>query len=225
MIGDAVVLGPAEGRIALSPAQRGSLLDQMDGLLASYHAENPDLQGMGQEAVRLSLTPRLPGPGFAGLLRMAADAGRITLDAGFVRLPDHAPRMSPDDEALYGRVLPLLGGETRFRPPRVRDIAGALTIPEAEIRRLLKLAARLGSVDQIARDHFFLRATTAEMAAMVRALSAASDDGWFAAPLFRDQTQNGRKVAIEILDFFDRLGLTLRRGDLRRVNPHRADLF
>lgn len=91
VIGDAVVLGPAEGRIALSPAQRGSLLDQMDGLLASYHAENPDLQGMGQEAVRLSLTPRLPGPGFAGLLRMAADAGRITLDAGFVRLPDHAP--------------------------------------------------------------------------------------------------------------------------------------
>jgi selenocysteine-specific elongation factor len=32
-------------------------------------------------------------------------------------------------------------------------------------------------------------------------------------------------VAIEILDFFDRLGVTLRRGDLRRINPHRIDLF
>ena len=47
----------------------------------------------------------------------------------------------------------------------------------------------------------------------------------FTAPLFRDRVQNGRKVAIEILDFFDRHGVTLRRGDLRRLNPHRADLF
>ena len=36
---------------------------------------------------------------------------------------------------------------------------------------------------------------------------------------------NGRKVAIQILDFFDRHGVTLRRGDLRRINPHRLDLF
>ncbi|NHF72286.1 selenocysteine-specific translation elongation factor [Paracoccus xiamenensis] len=223
--GDAVILGPAGARIALSPDRLADLKGQMTGLLAAYHAENPDLQGIGQEALRLSLNPRLPVPGFAALLRAGVDAGLIAVEAGFVRLPDHAPRMSTDDEALYARVQPLLGGDARFRPPRVRDLAAELAQPEAEIRRLMKLSARLGRVDQIARDHFFLRQTTVEMAAIVRALSAAADDGWFAAPLFRDQVQNGRKVAIEILDFFDRLGMTLRRGDLRRVNPHRADLF
>ena len=223
--GAAITFGPPEARVALSPARLAALREQMAALLASYHTENPDLQGMGQEALRLSLTPRLPAPGFAALLRTEADAGRIAVEAGFVRLPDHAPSMSPEDEALYARILPLLDGEARFRPPRVRDIAGTLEMPEPEIRRLLKLAARLGRVDQIARDHFFLRTTTAEMAAIIRTLSSAAEDGWFGAPAFRDQTQNGRKVAIEILDFFDRLGLTLRRGDLRRVNPHRAQLF
>ena len=34
----------------------------------------------------------------------------------------------------------------RFRPPRVRDIAALLAAPEAEIRRLLKLAGRMGKV-------------------------------------------------------------------------------
>ncbi|MDN3712850.1 SelB C-terminal domain-containing protein [Paracoccus cavernae] len=63
------------------------------------------------------------------------------------------------------------------------------------------------------------------MAAIIRRLGAASETGWFTAPAFRDEVNNGRKVAIEILDFFDRHGLTLRRGDLRRVNPHRIDLF
>jgi selenocysteine-specific elongation factor len=32
-------------------------------------------------------------------------------------------------------------------------------------------------------------------------------------------------VAILILEFFDRHGVTVRRGDLRRLNPHRLDLF
>ncbi len=33
------------------------------------------------------------------------------------------------------------------------------------------------------------------------------------------------KVAIQILEFFDRHGLTIRRGDLRRINRRRIDLF
>jgi selenocysteine-specific elongation factor len=59
----------------------------------------------------------------------------------------------------------------------------------------------------------------------VHGVAAQAEDGWFTAPAFRDKVHNGRKVAIEILDFFDRLGLTLRKGDLRRINPHRSDLF
>ena len=50
-------------------------------------------------------------------------------------------------------------------------------------------------------------------------------DGVFTAAQFRDRVENGRKVAIQILDFFDRHGVTLNRDDLRRVNRHRLDLF
>ena len=147
------------------------------------------------------------------------------LDGAFVRLPGHALRMCADDEALWQRIQPRLLGEHRFRPPRVRDFAGELAIDEREVRRVLRLAQRLGRVDRIALDHFFDRGVVREMAGIVREVAAASVDGWFAAAAFRDRVNNGRKVAIEILDFYDGLGLTLRRGDLRRINPHRADLF
>jgi selenocysteine-specific elongation factor len=93
------------------------------------------------------------------------------------------------------------------------------------VRRVLKLAQRLGRVDRIALDHYFDRGVVREMAAIVREVAAAGSNGWFVAAAFRDRVDNGRKVAIEILDFFDGLGLTLRKGDLRRINPHRADLF
>ena len=117
------------------------------------------------------------------------------------------------------------GATARFRPPRVRDMATAWGVPEADLRRALKSAARQGRVDQIRHDHFFLRATTAEMVAIIAEVQTAAPDGWVTAAAFRDRVQNGRKVAIEILDFYDRQGVTLRRGDLRRINPHRADLF
>ena len=180
--------------------------------------------GHGTRALRLALRPRLPKPGFAALLREAAAAGQVALDGGFARLP-FIPQMSAEGRDAVFAHRSGARGRTRFRPPRVRDLAAETGVDEREIRRMMKFAARLGRVDQIAQDHFFLRETTAEMAEMVRALSDDADGGWFTAPAFRDRTRNGRKVAIQILDFFDRVGLTLRRGDLRRVNPHRAELF
>ena len=55
--------------------------------------------------------------------------------------------------------------------------------------------------------------------------AAEAKDGWFTAARFRDRMANGRKVAIQILDFLDRHRVTLRKGDLRRMNPRRLDLF
>lgn len=212
-------------RQAISPARLEGLRAQMQSELAAFHAENADLQGLGREKLRLMLDPRLPRTDFGAFIRAEATAGHIALDGAFVRLPGHLPRLSPEDEALLDRVLPRLSGAERFRPPRVRDFAQEFGTDEAELRRILRMAARQGRVDQIAHDHFFARATTVEMVGIIRDLGAQASDGWFTAPAFRDRVQNGRKVAIQILDFFDRLGLTLRRGDLRRINPHRIDLF
>ena len=123
------------------------------------------------------------------------------------------------------RVRPLLAGDGRFRPPRVRDVARFVSAPEADVRRLMKLLARMGKVDEVAHDHFFLRETVAEMAAIMLDLASAAPDGQFTAAQFRDRLDNGRKVAIQVLEFFDRHGVTLRRGDMRRMNKHRLDLF
>lgn len=213
------------GTMALAGDRLQALRAMLDETLAAFHAENPDLSGLGREKLRLSLTPRLPKEAFLTLLRSEAGAGRIVLDGAFVRLPGHEVKLSPEDDALWRQIEPRLLGAERFRPPRVRDFASELGLDEREVRRVLRLTQKLGRTDQIARDHFFAREVTREMVAILHDIAGQADDGWFTAPAFRDRVQNGRKVAIEILDFFDRLGLTLRRGDLRRINPHRSDLF
>jgi selenocysteine-specific elongation factor len=42
---------------------------------------------------------------------------------------------------------------------------------------------------------------------------------------FRDHIGTGRKLAIQILEFFDRSGMTVREGDLRRTREDRLAMF
>jgi selenocysteine-specific elongation factor len=216
---DAVLL---DGQLAMAADRWQGFVTSLLDRLAAYHAENPDLQGLGRDKLRLELQPRLPAPAFLAALRRLAQLGEIALDGAFVRLAGHVARLSAADEAAWQAIEKLLGGTERFRPPRVRDIAGSTSMPEREVRRLLKLAGRMGWADEIAPDHFFLRATVREMIGILAELAPQGD---ITAAQFRDRVDNGRKVAIQILEFLDRHGVTLRKGDLRRLNGHRLDLF
>jgi selenocysteine-specific elongation factor len=220
-----VLLETATSRIAIAPDRWTAFTAMLVEQLAAYHAENPDLQGIGREKLRLLMQPRLPAAAFVIALQKIAAGGQIVLDGSFVRLTAHEVRLTPKDETAWNSIAPLLEGDARFRPPRVRDIATATSSPEREVRRLLKLAGRLGWADEVAHDHFFLRATVHEMVAIVADVAAHAEGGAFTAAQFRDRLENGRKVAIQILEFFDRHGITLKRDDLRRVNTHRLDLF
>ncbi|EPE96693.1 selenocysteine-specific translation elongation factor [Rhizobium grahamii] len=221
----AEVIVTSQGRYALSKEARIEFTEHLQRTLTAFHGDNPDLQGIGRERLRMLAMPRLPKPAFLVMLREEQEAGRLVMDGSFVRLPGHEVRLTEKEEALYAKLVPHMTGDERFRPPRVRDFCEMIGADEKEVRRILKLCARLGRVDQIRHDHFFARRTTAEMVEIIREVAASADNGEFFAGAFRDRVNNGRKVAIEILEFFDRQGVTFRRGDVRRVNPHRLDLY
>lgn len=222
---EAVRLPSDHAVLAMSPEAwekfRAALLDRLE----TYHATNPDLLGISVERLRTQLEPRLPPPAFRSALGILLQDKAVVLDGAWVRLACHQVSMAAVDEQLWQRIEPLLQGTERFRPPRVRDIGELLVLPEQQVRRLLKLCGRMGKVHEVAHDRFFLRQTIAEMVAIAADIAAAEEAGWFSAMAFRDRMDNGRKVAIQILDFLDHHGVTMRRGDLRRVNRNRMDLF
>ncbi len=226
LVADAIVL---EGDFLLPATQEAELAAAIELRLAAFHAANPDLPGQGLEPLRLAVAAGVPSPLFRALLRRLAAGGRIAFSGHFLRLAGHRVEMSPQDEALWHRIAPRLEHQERFRPPRVRDLARVLGEAEGALRRLLRGCARAGRVDEFAPDHFLLRPATAEAVRIAEALAAAA--GPFNAAAFRDALETaggggvGRKVAIQILEFFDRHGVTMRRGDVRRMNPHRLSLF
>ncbi|UPG92551.1 selenocysteine-specific translation elongation factor [Luteibacter aegosomatissinici] len=220
-----VILGAGDEQIALNATQWQRVIDTVVARLALFHTEHPDLQGMPRETLRRATEPRLAAPAFTQALLHADLRTHVARDGAFVRLASHVPVASAADEAAWQAIAPLLGGETRFRPPRVRDIAAMLGRPEADIRQRMKSAARRGLADEIAHDHFFLRDVVHEMVQIAVDVAAHAPDGRFTAAQFRDRLDNGRKVAIQILEFFDRQGVMLNRGTVRSIRADYTDLF
>jgi selenocysteine-specific elongation factor len=193
--------------------------------LATFHAAQPEAPGLGPDRLRQQVEPKLPAPVFSGVVQALAQSRDVVVAGGTIRLPGHEARLTAQDGALWSKIAPKLSGDDRFRPPRGTDLAALLRSKEADVRRVLKLLGRTGQVVEIAPDHFFLRETVAEMVEIAADIAAGATDGQFTAAQFRDRMDNGRKVAIQILEFFDRHGVTIRRGDLRRINAQRLGLF
>jgi selenocysteine-specific elongation factor len=132
--------------------------------------------------------------------------------------------LSAEDERLWHHIEAVIRA-SRFRPPRVRDFANDLEVPEPDMRQLMRRLVRVGRVVEVAHDHFFLRETVAEMIAIAAEIATAAPDAEITAAAFRDRVDSGRKVAIQILEFLDKQGVTIRRGDKRRVVPGRLSYF
>jgi selenocysteine-specific elongation factor len=218
----AAVSAVAAGGLILSSSAFDGVCASILQVLEAHHRTSPDLPGLQKDRLRLALPDRLPIAGLAGILEALLSQGSLAQDGPWFRLPGHRVTLSPQDEKLWRAARPLIAAE-RFRPPRTRDIAAALKVPEATARKTLKQLARMGELIEIFPDNFFLRETMAEMAAI--AAEIGERDGLLTAASFRDRLNNGRKVAILILEFFDKAGVTIRSGDVRRVRTDRVDMF
>jgi selenocysteine-specific elongation factor len=218
----AAVPAVAAGGLILSPAAFAGIRGAVLAALSAHHRAAPELPGLQPERLRLQVTGGPPAAGFAGILEALLREGVIARDGPWFRLPGHRVVLSPQDEKLWRAARPMIEAE-RFRPPRLRDIAAVLKMPEPAARGTFKRLMRMGQLVEIAPDHFFLRETVAEMAAI--AAEVADADGLLTAAAFRDRLDNGRKVAIQILEFFDKAGVTVRSGDTRRVRRDRRALF
>lgn len=187
--------------------------------LKTFHETKADAPGLQAERLRVTLKRRWPAPVFKVLLDQAIRAKAVTVDGAFLRLPGHSLKLGSRDEVLWQKISADMTRD-RFKPPRVRDFAETYDAPEADTRRLLQRLAKLGRVVEVAPDHYFLRPVVAEMIGIANGFGKE-----FTAAEFRDKLDNGRKVAIQILEFFDRHGITIRRGDLRRAVPLKSGQY
>jgi selenocysteine-specific elongation factor len=83
------------------------------------------------------------------------------------------------------------------------------------MRMLLLRLTRRGQTFQVVKDLFYARPVIAELARIAKVLE--EEHGAVRAAGFRDRIGVGRKRAIQILEFFDRVGYTRRAREEHRI--------
>ena len=187
--------------------------------LARFHAEQPDELGPDRDRLRRYAFAELERPLFIALLEQALQTGAVAASGPWLHLPEHRVQLSDTDEKLRIQVWPLLleGG---FDPPWVRELAAELTVEERIMRLLLRKLARLALVQQVVKDLFYPQESLQQLARIVLQLEA--ETGIIRVIDFRNRLGIGRKRSIQILEHFDRIGLTRRSGNERRVRHDNA---
>lgn len=215
-LGAARRIGRPGGIVLVSDATYDALCRATLDALADCHRREPALAGPGKAMLLQTLSARADRPVIEAVIADLIASGAVQRQGATLRLRGHAPRLSEQDEALWLRVAPILAGSA-LRPPRVRELAALLDhAPDAMERSLMRFEA-FGLVLRVAPNRFFPPETIARLAAVAGALAAASEEGGFAAGQFAVETGIGRNLAIQVLEFLDRAGVTKRIGELRHV--------
>ena len=197
----------------------------LEGLLAAVrrmHEEAPERAGVesAELAGGTGRSREIAAAAVGALVRN----GRLVREGRYLRVPEHEPRLSPRDAALWSKVSIHLG-EDAVKPPVLAELAGTLGVDRSLLALFLGRSAGRGLLVKVAPNRFFHPGAVRRLAEVAEGLAAADDNGRFDAKTFRDTSGIGRNLTIQVLEFFDGAGLTRRIGDTRIVVRRAADLF
>ena len=209
---DALLSQPAGW--ALAGERALALQARVLAALQAFHDKAPEELGPDAARLRRLAAPRLPEPLWRAALAGWREAGVVGQRGSLVHLPAHGVRLSATEERIAQKVAPALqavGAEGAW----VRDLARGAAEPEPLMRTTLSRLAQRGELHQVVKDLYYPLATLQGLAQLARELGRR--DGEVKAASFRDATGLGRKRAIQILEYFDRVGLLRRVGDSHRL--------
>ncbi|MQG93237.1 selenocysteine-specific translation elongation factor [Pseudomonas sp. MN1F] len=216
---DVQVVATRQGPLLFAKSQWQALRHQVLEQLARFHEQEPDQLGPDRDRLRRFVALPLERPAFVSLLDELLNDQLIASSGPWLHLPEHKVQLSAADSALWERLQPkLLAGQ--YDPPWVRTLAAEENCPEADVRLLLRKLARLGLVHQVVRDLFYPEVTLGRMAELL--LRQANETPIVQVAAFRDMLGIGRKRSVQILEYFDRIGLTRRVADQRYIRADSA---
>jgi selenocysteine-specific elongation factor len=203
-----------EGDWLVSPDAWEVLQIQIRDALDAFHERVPDELGPDLGRLRRITAPGCPASVFEAALTSLVESRAVIRSGPWLHRPDHDIRLSDEERRLSELVLPRIIARA-FDPPWMRDLARETNTDETVMRSLLVRLARRGDLFQVVRDLFFSHKAILALARVVQELAA--QDGGVRAADFRDRTGLGRKRAVQLLEFFDRIGYTRRAKEAHRV--------
>ncbi len=203
-----------------SASQRYLEKNIADGVIASilenlsrYHQENPLQEGLPKEELRSGVGKTVDQRVFQFCLNDLIKKEKVVQDESLVRLSTHQVALKADEKQLQNDLMEWYRQKGLATATIKETMEQFHEYQESLVKEVLSLLLREEKLMKISESLYYdaqlLLKLQEEMVAFIRA------EGEIDAPRFKEMTGLTRKFSIPILEYFDRVKLTIRIGDKR----------
>ena len=187
-------------------------------LVQQWHGENPQDKGIAVLVLQRRFLNS--GDGLAGNELFQAVTSSLvrerilSLAGGLISTASYKPLLSSVEQGHWGAVQTVLQKQG-MAIPSLADIADTTRLKIEQVHSAVRAAARINLVHKVSENRYALSAHLHKHARVVAQLGEL-DDG-ITVVNYKNKIGSGRKLAIEILEYFDMLRYTQRRGECRVI--------
>lgn len=212
----------SSGRILVIDSERQRLLaasvlqkliETITAILLRHHADNPLKSGLAKEQLKSGIKPPVDQKLFQYTLDTMVKKKSIVQDQAEVRMADFEVTLQIDEQAIKERIYGLYK-DAGLTPPNLKEVVGNIhDLPEKQVRQVINLLLQDKQLLKISESLYFDADQIDRLAQQVTKF--IREHGEIDAPRFKELTGLTRKFSIPLMEYFDRIKLTLRIGDKR----------
>lgn len=184
------------------------LLDAVDGC----HRDQPLLPGLPHATLKGVLPARVAPKAFEELLAVLVAAGSLEQRGEHVARPGFVPRPSSEQQRLIERLIEIYD-KAGMQANNRNEMLGALSAPAETVEACLAFLFSRGDLVRLSDEMIMHR--DACVAALTALRAHFNSKPTLTLGEFRDRIGSARKQTQALLEYFDALKYTMRRGDER----------
>ncbi|PSV10670.1 selenocysteine-specific translation elongation factor [Photobacterium kishitanii] len=181
--------------------------------LKQYHQQAQDNLGVGKDRLYRMTALNQPQIIFNAIITQLLNQQLLANTRGWLHLAEHKLQLTATEQQWWQQIEQLMISDPQ--PWWVRDLAAEIGEDENDIRKLNYKLAQLSYVAAIVKDRYVTHQYLVQMATEVRQHTAQHQK--LETAEFRNISQLGRKVAIQLLEYFDKIGFTKRKFNYREL--------
>lgn len=228
---DAIVKSLSLIRICRQPQEKvfsrtqwQSLLARIEKAVGLFHQSKPTLPGASFKDIQLAVKPHIETDILGEATETLLNENRLNRQGKGFHLPSHTIQVSDFDRQLWDRAATCLASDSGS-PLSLHQAVEALGVDKNVLEKSLKNAVKIGEMIFLANKRYLPTKVLSRLGYAAEALAQNSDEGSFTVAKFCEQTKTGRNFAIDLLEYFDRLGFTERSGNVRRIRRAAVTVF
>jgi selenocysteine-specific elongation factor len=182
--------------------------------LEMYHRQFPLKPGVQKEELKSKL-PKHYGPKlFSTALQALLKASTVVQEENIVHMAGHTVSLGVDQKTLRNRILSIYK-QDGLMPKYFKQVVLQLETETSQAEQVMNLLVDEGLIIKVKEDLFYHHQHLTQL--QNRLMEHLSSHEEISTPQFKDMTGASRKYVIPLIEYFDRIKLTIRIGDIRKL--------